>query len=89
VEEATRNAVRHGAVTRLEIAVAFADDCLRLRVSDDGRGFDAASVVSSSVKGHYGLLTMRERAIEVGGRLLVDSAPGSGTQITAEFPLIA
>jgi signal transduction histidine kinase len=88
-EEAIINAVRHGSITRVEIALTFADDCLRLRVSDDGVGFDSTTAQSFSLKGHYGIATMRERAFEAGGHLLVDSAPGSGTEITAEFPLVA
>lgn len=87
-EEAVTNAVRHGSVTRVEICVAFENDSLRLRVSDDGSGFEPEKATWSS-KGHYGLVTMRERAAEAGGRLLVDSALGTGTQITAEFPLTA
>jgi len=87
-EEAITNAVRHGSVTRVDVSLAFDDDSLRMRVTDDGGGFEPEKA-SRSVEGHYGLVTMRERAVEAGGRLLVDSALGSGTRITAEFPLTA
>jgi signal transduction histidine kinase/ligand-binding sensor domain-containing protein len=88
-EEAIANAVRHGSITRVDIALAFDDESLRLQISDDGRGFDTEQAMTWHVKGHYGLVTMRERAIEAGGRLFIDSTVGSGTQITAEFPLTA
>jgi len=87
-EEAVTNAVRHGCVTRVDISLAFENDSLRLRVRDDGRGFEPDKT-SWSVQGHYGLVTMRERAVEAGGRFAVDSAVGMGTQVTAEFPLTA
>jgi signal transduction histidine kinase/ligand-binding sensor domain-containing protein len=88
-EEAIANAVRHGSITRVDITLAFDDESLRLQISDDGRGFDTEQAMTWHVKGHYGLVTMRERAIEAGGRLFIDSTVGSGTQITAEFPLTA
>jgi signal transduction histidine kinase len=50
-------------------------------VRDDGRGFDEATVTPE----HFGLAIMRERAVEVGVVVAVDSAPGAGTTVTAEW----
>jgi signal transduction histidine kinase len=56
---------------------------LVLSISDDGKGFDPAS----APRGRWGMTTMRERAEAAGGRLTVDSVPGSGTTVRATLPL--
>jgi len=55
-----------------------------LRVSDDGKGFDPAIVRRAGR--HLGLVSMRDRAGGVGGRLTVTSEPGQGTVIEMEVP---
>ena len=52
---------------------------------DDGRGFDPARV--EQVTGHYGVLSMRERAAQVRGKLTIASEPGSGTRVEATVPV--
>ena len=56
-------------------------DAIRLKVSDDGAGFDPARV-----NGGYGLRGMRTRVAEAGGTLTVRSAPGAGTHVSAIVP---
>jgi signal transduction histidine kinase len=56
---------------------------LRVRVHDDGRGFDTALAAAN---GHYGLAGMRERASALGARLAIDSAPGRGTTVLVAVP---
>jgi signal transduction histidine kinase len=58
-------------------------DNLALEVSDDGVGFDPAK----SFPGHLGLDSMRERVARLRGILEIQSAPGKGTCVRAEFPL--
>ena len=55
---------------------------VRLRVIDDGRGFDPTKVPD----GHLGLAGMLARAERIGGRLTVTSTPGSGTTIEVIVP---
>ncbi len=55
---------------------------LRLRVEDDGIGFDPTSVHPRG----FGLVVMRERATAIGGRLEIESAPRGGTQIEVLVP---
>jgi signal transduction histidine kinase len=55
---------------------------LRLEVVDDGVGFDPADPELRSH--HLGLTSMEERARELGGRLVVSSAPGAGTTVSLE-----
>jgi signal transduction histidine kinase len=54
------------------------------RVQDWGCGFDA----SLRKPDHFGLEGMYERARLFGGAIRIRSAPGEGTSVTAEFPLV-
>ena len=58
-------------------------DGIRLRVSDDGAGFDPSSPRGG---GGLGLVSMRERLHLVGGVIAVDSRPGGGTRIDVRVP---
>ena len=82
VQEAVNNAIKHAGASRVEISVADGDGVLRTRISDDGAGFDPAQA-----DGGFGLTGMRERAALLGGRVVIDSAPGRGTVVEAELPL--
>jgi signal transduction histidine kinase/ligand-binding sensor domain-containing protein len=84
-QEAVNNAVRHGHPTRVDFELDCDDRCTRLRVSDDGRGFDPDD--ASHVVGHYGLRGMRERVEQVRGTILIESAPGRGTRVEATVPI--
>ena len=75
--EAVTNA-RHGNATRVHIELSC--DPLRLRVIDDGTGFDPAA----SAPG-FGLGGMQERAALVGAELSVRSGPGAGTEVAVEL----
>jgi signal transduction histidine kinase len=83
-DEAITNAVRHSQASRVEVLLDAKGRRLRLEVSDDGHGFDPSADVPN---GHVGLEGMRERAQMVGGSLVVDSAPSSGT--TVRFEVVA
>jgi len=89
VQEALTNAVRYAGVERVEVR-AWADrETLGVQVADTGRGFDslAASPPDGRRTGGSGLAGMRDRAMLLGGRVTLESAPGKGTRITAELPL--
>jgi signal transduction histidine kinase/ligand-binding sensor domain-containing protein len=85
-QEAVSNAVQHGRATRVGVEIAYDEGHARLRVSDDGCGFDPASLRAAN--GHYGLVSMRERAEQVKGRVRIDSAPGRGTLVEAVVPTV-
>lgn len=87
-QEAVTNAVRHARARQVELNVGFGERTLRLCVSDDGQGFDPAAATAASGR-HYGLIGMQERAAEIGGRCTIESTPGGGSQVVAEFPLSA
>jgi signal transduction histidine kinase len=83
--EAVMNAVRHSSAQHVAMCLEFGDHLLRLRVTDDGGGFE--NTAAPDAERHYGLTTMRERASDAGGRCTVQSVPGVGVQVIAEFPL--
>ncbi|PWI43589.1 GAF domain-containing sensor histidine kinase [Streptomyces sp. ICBB 8177] len=83
-QEALHNALRHSGATGVDVRLEGRGRGAVLRVRDDGRGFDASRVRRAGR--HLGLVSMRERAAGVGGRLTVDSAPGRGTLIEMEVP---
>lgn len=83
LREAVTNAVRHSQARELRVTFAAEARGLRMTVADDGRGFDPKALSP----GHLGgLRGMRERLGAVGGRLEVESRPGSGTRIIAWLP---
>ena len=79
-QEALSNVARHAAARRVVVSLTYARDEVVLDVGDDGRGFDPGG------PGGHGLRGMAERARRVGGRLTVDSEPGSGAVISAAVP---
>jgi signal transduction histidine kinase/ligand-binding sensor domain-containing protein len=85
-QEALANAVRHGAPRRIDVELEYGSTQVSVRVSDDGRGFDPARAEQAT--GHYGVLSMRERAAQVRGRLTIASKPGNGTRVEAVVPVV-
>jgi signal transduction histidine kinase len=82
-QEALRNIVKHAGVQQADLALDATDGALTLRVSDAGKGFDAALVEKDE---GLGLIAMRQRAEAVGGRLTFAARAGGGTEVTAIFP---
>ena len=83
-QEALTNVARHAAASRSEVTLSLEGHDLLLLVSDDGRGFDPAAL---SDAGALGLAGMRERAMLVGGTLVVESHPDQGTLVRLQVPL--
>jgi signal transduction histidine kinase len=83
-QEALTNIAKHAHATRVSIRLEFDPRVLRLRVEDDGAGFDASATPG---EGHFGLTGMAERAKRLAGGITVTSAPDRGTTIVVEVPL--
>jgi signal transduction histidine kinase len=81
--EAVMNAIKHAEAGAITITLEPTAEGARLRVADDGKGFDAEA---GEPEGHYGLTMMKERAQVSGGEFRIDSAAGRGTTVTADFP---
>jgi signal transduction histidine kinase len=84
-QEAFNNIARHAQATRVELNLFQDDQYIKLEVKDNGRGFDP----TAQRPGHLGQQTMRERAMELGGKVEIVSAPGEGTLVCAFLPLPA
>lgn len=82
-QESISNTLRHAEATQIVIELFKAGNKVILRLSDDGKGFDVERVDDS----RYGLNTMKERALEIGGTFQIVSAPQSGTRIEVKVPL--
>ncbi|WP_245906292.1 GAF domain-containing sensor histidine kinase [Mycolicibacterium palauense] len=83
-QESLQNVVKHSRALTATVRFGVEDGVARLHVADDGVGFDPAPERPAS---SYGMLSMRERAELVGGRLTVRSRPGGGTTVTVSVPL--
>jgi signal transduction histidine kinase len=81
-QEALHNIVKHAHARTVTLRLARQDGELLLEIGDDGRGFDS----SKPFPGHFGLLSMRERAAELGGTCSIDSAPSQGTRLRVCIP---
>lgn len=84
VQESLTNVTRYAQASKVAIALEPHDDSLWLEVRDDGQGFSPSLVEKGK---SFGLLGMRERAIALGGRVEVVSAPGQGTLISVKIPM--
>jgi len=83
-QEAVTNALRHAQADGISVVLDRRDGRLRLVVEDDGRGFDPEMASESD---RLGLVGMRERAEILGGTLVIESLPGSGTTVVVEAPV--
>ena len=80
--EALANVVRHAEASAAQIRVEARQGQVLVQITDNGRGFDPAG----GHPGHFGLDSMRSRAVEIGGRLTIASAPGAGTVVRVRLP---
>lgn len=84
-QEALTNVARHARARQVHVALDRLGDAVRLRVRDDGVGFDARDDAMAYRPRRLGLLGMRERAEMHGGSLSVTSTPGCGTTVTVRL----
>jgi len=84
VQEALTNVWKHANASEAQVEVSTVGNSLKLRISDDGVGFD----IEDRARGRsVGLLSMIERAHLVGGKVRISSKAGRGTQVAARLPL--
>jgi PAS domain S-box-containing protein len=83
VQEALTNVLRHAQATRVDVLLERRGDQVVTIVEDDGIGFDPEAAKESE---RLGLFGMRERAHMLGGKLVIESAAGTGTAVFVEVP---
>jgi PAS domain S-box-containing protein len=86
-QEALTNVARHAKASRVEVSIQKLPDGICMKIKDDGKSFRVEHALHARTGNRLGLLGMRERLEMVGGRFEVQSAPGKGTTIIAQFPL--
>lgn len=91
VQSALTNIARHAQASQISVEIGEDDQGLALAVRDNGIGVDLDRVQEhSGQREHFGILAMRERIQSLGGSFCIDSvaAPGTGTVILAQLPLV-
>ncbi|MEP6989177.1 MAG: ATP-binding protein, partial [Chloroflexota bacterium] len=81
--EALHNVVKHANATRVTLRMRYDGDRLQLDVIDNGVGFET----NQDFPGHLGLHSMRERVMQLGGQISIQSSVGNGTQLTVIMPI--
>ncbi|HVE71554.1 MAG TPA: CheR family methyltransferase [Thermoanaerobaculia bacterium] len=90
LQEALTNVWKHAEASTVSVIVEREGESLRMIIEDDGRGFDVEGVLKGALSnGRFGILGMRERLALVGGSLLVESQPDSGTTLFVRVPVAA
>jgi PAS domain S-box-containing protein len=85
VQEALTNVARHAGVSEVKVQLWTNPETLLLQVEDQGSGFDSQIALAAGASS--GLSGMRERAMLLGGQLMIESAPGAGASLMVELPL--
>jgi len=80
--EALANVEKHAGASEASVVVESHHDQVVVEVRDNGRGFDPAV----EHPGHFGLDSMRSRAVEIGGRIAITSGPEAGTLVRVCVP---
>lgn len=81
-QEATHNALRHGAATAIAISIVVTDAELRLSVNDNGKGMADQTTPGRGISG------MRQRATDLGGALVIGASASGGTNVTLALPVL-
>jgi two-component system sensor histidine kinase DegS len=88
IQQAVVNAVKNGKARRIRVLVSIGREMLRVKIVDDGLGFDVEKVRSEAEeKGAWGLVNMEDRAAMIGGEFSVLSEPGKGATVSLAVPL--
>lgn len=87
VQEALTNIARHAQATQVTVDLRQEEGRVRLAIADNGVGFDVNAPPRHAHGSGLGLVGLRERVALVGGRCIIESAPGEGTRITIDLPV--
>jgi len=86
VRELLANIVKHSQARNARVMIDMENGHFRVKVTDDGVGFDPQTLGAPTVEGGFGLYSIRERLLAINGTVRIESAPGSGTVVTAILP---
>jgi signal transduction histidine kinase len=86
IRELLNNVVKHSRAQNAHVTIDMDNGHFSMKVTDDGAGFDPQMLGAPTVDGGFGLYSIRERLLAIGGSLRIESAPGTGTVVTAILP---
>ena len=84
--EALTNAFKHAGATLICVELLYGRSIVQMRVHDNGRGLERAVLEAGSRSGHWGLLTMRERAKRIHADIEIGPRGKTGTQVFLRVP---
>jgi PAS domain S-box-containing protein len=88
VRELLLNVVKHAGTQNAWISIKSSNDMIDIMVEDDGRGADLASFSYDNPKSEgFGLFNIKSKIEYLGGEMLIESSPGSGTRVFIRAPL--
>jgi signal transduction histidine kinase len=85
IQAALHNVATHAQAKQVALTFDFSQEQFRAYIQDDGIGFNP-DVMLKSPGDHLGLIGMKERAEGLGGSIIIQSTPGSGTHIELRLP---
>jgi PAS domain S-box-containing protein len=88
-QAALTNVVRHARATAVKVVISKEAAAIRMEISDNGRSFQVERALLAENPKRLGLIGMKERIEMIGGKLAIESVPGTGTTVRAVVPLLA
>jgi len=86
IQEALSNIYKHAQAKAAKLSLDFGPQGVRLRIEDDGQGFNPSERPEPGIEHGHGLANIEERARDLGASVRLDSARGRGTRLEAAFP---
>lgn len=86
VQEALTNVAKHARARNCRVYLQGLTSSVLVTIEDDGSGFDPALLGAAGRPRGLGLISIRERAAQLGGTFQIETAPGQGTRLTVEMP---
>jgi signal transduction histidine kinase len=86
-QETLTNVARHAQASAVLVQVGLEGEAVSVDVEDDGKGFDVEGVARREGRRPWGLMGIRERVEILGGTILIESSPGSGTHVEIRIPV--
>ena len=86
VQESLTNVAKHAEASRVDVSLRTVNNCIWMRIKDNGRGFAVDQERSAKREQRLGMLGMQERVRLVDGHFEITSSPGKGTTVKVEVP---
>jgi signal transduction histidine kinase len=88
MQEALANVHKHARAQEASVTLSYMENQVMLDVHDNGVGFDPQVLQPNLIDAHggFGLQSMKQRAVQVGGQVILESSPGKGTTLAVHIP---